>query len=203
MSLPTERQAFAFLEPLRGGSAIIVVKNRSDNLAISRFLLGCLATTRNYVSVLDTSGFLSTNVSLLAAGLPSKFLQGSTISVPEEEMRPEDYLAGMVGRESEAVLIDDLNAVLYLLSPAGARSRMHHLSAFFHLLSYAARANNSLAIGIVYKTDSKALSARSLTGISDFQVEGEVVGNELLFRSPKADWPGGKFSVPLYFDPST
>lgn len=203
MRLPTERQAFAFLEPLRGKSTTITVKSRSDDGSVFRFLLGCLAISKTYPVIFDTSAFVGTNIHSSAAQLPKPFLQGSSIIVPDDGSRIEASLREMMLTDTTAFLIDDLNALLYLMSPTGERSGIRRLSAFFHVLAYAARTNRSFAIGMVYKTDSGAYSSRSLPGISELQVDAEIKGGELSFSSAKAGWPCGEFSVPFYLDPST
>lgn len=209
MSLPTRGQAYAFLEPLRGKSAIFLVKSRNDHGAVSRFILDCLAASRIRVAVLDTSCFYGVNIRKLAGSLPRQFLQQSTLlQLSDDDMNDEDSLTDMVASDASAILMDDLNAVLHLLSSQGQKSGIHRLSTFYHILSYSARINKLLVLGFVYKGDSGALPARStkrsLPKISDLQVTCEVRDGEIVFRCDGiSGWSTDGFRIPLYFDPRT
>jgi hypothetical protein len=208
MSLPTRRQAYAFLEPLRGRSAIFPVTSRKAHVALSHFLLGCLAASRIRVTVLDTSCFYGVNIRKLAAALPKEFLQQSTLIHLSDDLKDENSLTEMVMVDASAILMDDLNAVLHLLSSQGQKSGMHRLSTFYHVISYNARVNKLLALGIVYKADSSGFptrsTSRSLPRISDLQVMTEVRADEIVFQCDEiGSWPGDGFRAPLYFDEST
>jgi hypothetical protein len=208
MSLPTRRQAYAFLEPLRGKSAIFLVKSRNDHAAVSRFILDCLAASSIRVAVLDTSCFYGVNIRKLAGSLPGQFLQQSTLLQQSDDMNDEDALTDMVASDASAILMDDLNAALHLLSSQGQKSGIHRLSTFYHILSYSARINRLLVLGFVYKGDSGALPARStkrsLPKISDLQVTCEVRDGEIVFRCDGiGGWSIDGFRIPLYFEPRT
>lgn len=208
MSLPTRRQAYAFLEPLRGKSAIFLIESRKADVTLSQFILGCLAVSKLRVTVLDTSCLYGTNIGMLTASLPKEFMQqGNLLHLPDDT-GDEDSLTEMVATEASAVLIDDLNAVLQLLSSRGNRFGIHRLSTFFHILSYNARMNKCFALGTVYKADYSAFptksSRRSLPRISDLQVAVDSRPDEIIFRCKEIDaWPVDGFRVPLYFDPRT
>jgi hypothetical protein len=208
MSLPTDRQAYAFLEPLRGRSAIFLIKSRESNVAISRFILGCLAVSRMRATVFDSSCFYSVNIRRLTSGLPKEFLQQSTLLVPTDDSGYEDSLTEMAASDASAVLVDDLNAVLHLLSAQSQKSGIHRLSTFFQILSYSARVNKLLVLGVAYRTESVTAptksTKRSLPKISDLQIATDVGVDEIVFHCDAAKaWPAEGFRAPVYFDPST
>lgn len=109
----------------------------------------------------------------------------------------------MAATDTSAFVIEDLNALLYLMSPTGNKSGLRHLSSLFHLLAYAARINDSFVFGIVYRREASSQKVRSLTNISDVQLNAEVGSNLLSFSSAGIDWPSGRFDVPVYLDWST
>ena len=104
MSLPTRRQAYAFLEPLRSRSAIFPVTSRKTHVTLSRFILGCLAASRIRVTVLDTSCLYGVNIRKLADGLPKEFLQQSTLVHLSDDLKDEDSLTEMVTADTPAIL---------------------------------------------------------------------------------------------------
>jgi len=208
MSLPTRRQAFAFLRPLKGKSTTFIVANRNANLSASRFILTCLATLRIDAGLFDTSCCYGVNIRKLTDGLPSDFKQRSTISYITEGLTYEESLTRMLLLESPAILIDDLNAILHLLSSHNRKSGIHRLSTFYHTLSYAARLNSLLVMGMVYKTgpgSAARSSQRSLSRISEVQVVTEArVGGDVTFRSDDVpEWPKDGFRATPYFEPKT
>lgn len=208
MSLPTSRQAYAFLRPLRGKSSTFVIKNRTANAAVSRFILGCLAATKNHATILDTSCFHGVNVRELTRGLPKEFLQQSVLQDLPDESRDGDSLGDMLTSDNPVVWIDDMNAVLQLLSSRGQRSGIHRLSTFYHILSYHARVNNATVLGMVYKaafgTLPTGISRRSLPKVSDLQIATELRKDEIVFRChDMTAWPVEGFRAPLYLDAIT
>jgi hypothetical protein len=208
MSIPTSRQAYAFLRPLRGRSSTFIIKNRASNTAASRFILGCLAATKNRATILDTSCFHGVNVRELTEGLPKEFVQQSVLEDLPDGSHAADSLSAVLTAETPAIWIDDMNAVLQLLSSRGQRSGIHRLSTFFHLLSYHARVNNAMVLGMVYKAAFGTLPAgitrRSLPKVSDLQIVTELKKDEIVFRCHDlAAWPVEGFSAPLYLDAIT
>lgn len=208
MSLPTRRQAYAFLEPFRDKSTIFLVTSRKAHTTLSYFVLGCLAASRMRVAVLDTSCLYGVNIGRLASTLPKEFLQQSTLLHMSDGLEEEGLLAEMVAAEVPAILIDDLNALLQLLSSQGQRSGIHRLSTFYHVLSYNARVNKLLALGVAYRTDfagfSNRSTRRSLPKMSDLQVTTDVRNDEIVFQCGDiGTWPSDGFRVPLYFEERT
>jgi hypothetical protein len=204
MSLPTSRQGYAFLRPLRGKSSTFIIKNRAANAAASRFILGCLAATKNRTTIIDTSCFHGVNIRELTEGLPKEFLQQSVLEDLPDGSRDRDSLSSVLTADAPAIWIDDMNAVLQLLSSRGQRSGIHRLSTFYHLLSYHARVNNAMVLGMVYKaafgTVPAGITRRSLPKVSDLQIATELRKDEIVFRCHElAAWPAEGFRTPLYF----
>jgi hypothetical protein len=208
MSLPTRRQAYAFLEPLRAKSVIFIVSGRKAHIEVSGFVLGCLAASRTRTAVLDTSCLYGVNVRKLAGELPKDFVQQSTLLHLSDDPGYEDSVTEMVAVDAPAILIDDLNAVLHLLSSQGQKSGIHRLATLYHILSYNARLNGLLVLGIAYSIDSsgplKRSTKRSLPNMSDLQVVTETRADEIVFQCGEIDsWPSDGFRAPIYFDEST
>ncbi len=194
MSLPSRGQAYAFLEPLRGRSVTFMIANRMTDFAVSRFILGCFATLRIQATLVDTSCFYGTNIENLTDGLPKEFMQRCTLQYLSENPTNEESLANTFTAPSSALLIDDLNALLHLLSSRGQRFGIHRLSTFYHMLSYRARLNKLFVLGMVYKTRFGNVSTRgqrSLSQVSDLQVATELrTDGEIAFRcGGVAEWP--------------
>ncbi len=208
MSVPTHKQAFAVLRPLRGRASVFTVPSRGRNSAVARFLLGCLAESRTSTMIFDTSSFYGANIIDLTQSLPKDFLQQSTLITPPDDLPLEDSMTGVLTVKTGAILIDDLNALHYLLSSGPRRSGTHRLFAFIRLLSYEARINDLYVFGTVYKAegDSAADRAtkRSLSAAADLQIATEARPDHITFRCDEVKgWPNSSFSTPLYLDPST
>src|ERR1039458_4598840 len=155
MSVPTHKQAFAFLRPLMGRASVFIVPSRSRNSSVASFLLGCLAESRTSTVIFDTSSFYGANISALTQSLPKDFLQQSTLITPPDDLPLEDSMTAALTIKTGAILIDDLNALHYLLSSGPRRSGTHRLFAFIRLLSYEARLNDLYVFGTVYKARSE------------------------------------------------
>jgi hypothetical protein len=208
MSVPTHKQAFAFLRPLRGRASVFTVPSRSRNSSVAGFLLGCLAESRTSTMIFDTSSFYGANITTLTQSLPKDFLQQSTLITPPDDLPLEDSMTGALTIKTGAILIDDLNALHYLLSSGKGKSGTHRLFAFIRLLSYEARINDLYVFGTVYMAegDSAADRAtkRSLSAAADLQISTDAHSDHITFRCDEIKgWPNNRFSTPLYFDPST
>jgi hypothetical protein len=211
MSVPTPRQAFAFLAPLRGKSSIFITPSRRRNFRVARFLLGCLAASRMRTVVFDTSSFYATNIRALTESLPKDFLQRSTLITPQDDRRFEDSVTDLLSTKTEAILIDDLNALHYLLSSDRQRSGIHQLFTFIRLLSYEARVENLSVFGTLYRTERgdpahERVTRRSLSAAADLQITTTEDGpDRISFRCSEkvAGWPDGRFSAPVYLELST
>lgn len=202
MSLPTRRQAYALLQPLKGKSTTLIVGNRATNLAVARVVLESVAALGTPITLLDTSCFYGTNAKRLTDGLPRPLVQGTTLFYLSDEITDEKSLTKVLAAGTPALLIDDLNAVLHLLSSRGRRSGMHRLSTLYHMLSYTARLNGLLVLGTVYRSRftgaaTTRSSLRSLSQISDLQVTTELrPDGEVVFRCGQVEgWPADGFRM--------
>ena len=128
MSVPTSRQAFAFLAPLRRKTSVFIAQNRRGNLEVARFLLGCLAASRKRTVIFDTSSFYGANIRDLAESLPKDFLQRSVLVTPQDDQNLEDSITDVLSMKTDAILIDDLNSLHYLLSSNTPKSGTHDSS---------------------------------------------------------------------------
>ena len=208
MSLPTLRQAYAFLGPLKGKSSTFLVKGRTANAIISHLILGCLSVTKLDVTVLDTSNFFGTNMPKLTGNLPKEFLQKNFIERIPDDSSEEIPLTEVIATDASVVWIDDMNAIFHLLSSRNQRSGIQLLSTFYRMLSYSARINNTVVLGTVYKTTFgtavSGIAKRSLPELSDLQVFTDVRAGEAVFRCHEITvWPAEGFVVPLYLEERT
>lgn len=208
MSLPTRRQGYTFLEPLRGKSTVFLIADRQENAVMLRFLLGCLAALKYNTALFDTSCFYGVNIKWITQGLPKEFLQQTTLIQLSEKLSPEVSLSDITTIESHVIMIDDLNAILHLLSSQSRRSGIHRLATLYRLLSYEARMNELFILGSIYKSKSQDTASnthkRSLADIADLQVTVEAQPTEIIFRCDKIPtWPIGGFRTPIYLEPRT
>ena len=204
MSVPTSRQAFAFLAPLKRRASVFIVPDRRGNSRVARFLLGCLAASRTHTVIFDTSSFYGANIRTLTESLPKDFLQQSTLITPKEGHVFEDSVTEIFSTKSQAVLIDDLNAVHHLLSSDRQKSGMHSLFTFIRILSYEARIGNRYVFGTLYKTEGNSMAGRatkrSLSAAADLQISTDYRFDRIAFGCNEAKtWPNNRFSAPLYF----
>jgi hypothetical protein len=204
MSVPTSRQAFAFLGPLRGRTSVFITPSRRRNSNVARFLLGCLAASRTRTIIFDTSSFYGTNIRKLTESLPKDFLQQSALIAPQEGLVLEESLAELLDLKTGAILIDDLNALHHLLSSDRRNSGIRQLFTFLRLLSYQARINGTSVLVTLYRAEPDSTPAkhvrRSLSAAADLQVSTDDNSGRITFRcSEVKGWPNSVFSAPVYF----
>ena len=172
----------------------------------SRFLLGCLAATRTRTVILDTSSFYGANMGTLARSLSKDFLRESILITPRDDERG-DSITEALAMKTRAILIDDLNSLRYLLSSPRQRSETSAVVTLLRLLSFEARVNNRSVYGTLYKTDGESAekaSKRSVSSAADVRIFVDDHAGAVGFRSDEVDaWPNGRFSAPLYLEPST
>ena len=208
MSVPTSSQAFAFLAPLRGKVSVFVVPDRRRNAMVAHFVLGCLAASKTRTLILDTSSFYGSNVRALTRSLPVDFLRRSTLVTPRGGERLEGSMARtLAAGEAEAVLVDELNALHHVLSSGERGDGTHRAFTFLRLLSYGARNGDLLVFGTLYRagTAAERVAKRSLSMAADLQIStGEDRAGRISFECAQVEnWPGRRFSAPLYLEPST
>jgi hypothetical protein len=152
--------------------------------------------------VLDSSNVYGVNIKALTEDLPRGFLLRSLLKTIYDDSNEVESLGETIGAESSALLIDDMNAILHLLSSHGQKSGIHILSNFYHLLSYHARINKLLVLGTVYRTSvgsvQVGITRRSLPKVSDLQITTEVKAHGVMFRCNEvAAWPTEGFRTSL------
>lgn len=200
MSIPSPKQAYAFLTPLKNKSSAFIVQDRRANLFVARFALSCLATLRMRTLILDTNCFYGTNVEILANGLPEKYLRDTKIITISNHLL-ERSLAELTTKETRVLIIDDMNALRSLLSRESRNSSIHKLFLLIRVLSYEARVNNLLILTTVYKNaNTQSNLKRSLSSSADLQITTEVHSPSLTFNCDSIEnWPGNKFAANVYF----
>src|SRR2546428_9290646 len=116
MSLPTQREAEAFLTPLRSKSTVFLFDNRTTDRLFSRFLLSCLVRTRNEALVADINAFYSSNAQRIAP--ESDALQNISLSLPPPGFAVEPWLIDfLIGAADAAVPgLGDVTTAYHLLS---------------------------------------------------------------------------------------
>ena len=196
MSVPTQRQAYAFLSPLRGRSSAFLVAGREENAMVTRFALGCLAGLKTKTVMLDTSCFYGTNIQVLTEGLPREFLERTIVLTVGDDTGPEVALTELIAKkEAKAILIDDLNSLNALMSSGEQKSSIHELFVLIRILSYHARINGVSILTTVYKSQrTDANSRRSLAAAADLQITTETDSSSIIFRCDGTDvWPSRRF----------
>src|SRR5256712_12747629 len=139
MSLPTQREAEAFLTPLRSKSTVFLFDNRTTDRLFSRFLLSCLVRTRNEALVADINAFYSSNAQRIAP--ESDALQSISLSLPPPGFAVEPWLIDfLIGAADAAVgVFDEPNTLYPLLFFHGAKGTGKRISILVVLSSFFAR----------------------------------------------------------------
>jgi len=200
MSLPTQREAEAFLTPLRAKSTVFLLDNRATDLLFSRFLLSCLVRTRNEVLVADINAFYSSNAQRIAPGSDAPNIS-LTLPPPGFAVEPWliDFLIGAA--DAAVVVLDDLNTLYHLLSFDGSKRAGNRISFLMALTSFLARTRPQTIISKVYARNrpiqNSRHGARSLDRLGDLGVAVEYEASELTFACKNGSgWRGdGTFSV--------
>ncbi len=195
MRVPTLKQAYTFLTPLRGRSSIFSIADREENAVVATFTLGCLAGMRMRTLIVDTSGFYETNVEVLAKGLQKEFMERTRVLSIPDGAQPGCVFTSLIGKETKAIVIDDLNTMAALMSGGNGRSGVHDVFTLMRILSYTARINGITVLATVYRNQrSDAGSKRSLTAASDLRIALDVNRSETTFVCEEPDvWPNGRF----------
>src|SRR2546428_2016560 len=200
MSLPTQREAEAFLTPLRSRSTVFLLNDRETDLLCSRFLLGCLVRTRNEALVADINAFYSSNAQRIAPG--SDGLQNISLSLPPPGFAVEPWIVDfLIGAGAAFVILDDLNTLYHLLSFDGSKRAGNRISFLIALTSFLARTRLQTIISKVYARNRPMQNgrrgARSLDRLGDLGVAVKYEASELTFTCKnRSVWRGdGTFSA--------
>jgi len=200
MSLPTQREAEAFLTPLRAKSTVFLLDDRATDLLFSRFLLSCLVRARSEVLVADINAFYSSNAQRIA---PESETPNIRLSLPPPSFAVEPWIIDfLIGAPDAAVVIlDDLNTLYHLLSFDGSKRAGNRMSFLIALTSFLARTRLQTIISKVYARNRPVQNgrrgARSLDRLGDLGVAVEYEASELTFTCKNGSgWRGdGTFSV--------
>lgn len=170
-------------------------------MAVTTFILACLAGLRIRTVLLDTSCFYGTNIEALTGRLPKEFLEQSKILMISEDPRPEYVISELIAKnETKAILIDDLNALNALISSTSRKSSTHELFVLIRMLSYKARINNIVILTTAYRnqrTDTN--SRRTLAASADLQIDTEAEPSRIIFRCNVDNiWPNRTFVAAIY-----
>src|SRR2546428_9313829 len=201
MSLPTQREAEAFLTPLRSRSTVFLLNDRETDLLCSRFRLGCFVRTRNEALAADFNTSYSSNAQTIAPG--SDGLQNLSLSLPPPGFAVEPWIVDfLIGAADPAVVIlDDLNTLYHLLSFDGSKRAGNRISFLIALTSFLARTRLQTIISKVYARNRPMQNgrrgARSLDRLGDLGVAVKYEASELTFTCKnRSVWRGdGTFSA--------
>jgi hypothetical protein len=201
MSLPTQREAEAFLTPLRSRSTVFILDDRATDLLFSRFLLGCLVRTRKEAIVADINAFYGSNAQRIAP--ESDALQNINLSLPPPGFAVEPWIVDfLIGAADPAVVIlDDLNTLYHLLSFDGSKRAGNRVSFLIALTSFLARTRPQTIVSKVYARNRPIQNGRrgerSLDRLGDLGVAVKYEASELTFTCKNGGvWRGdGTFSA--------
>ncbi|MDA4128460.1 MAG: hypothetical protein OK422_03225 [Thaumarchaeota archaeon] len=203
MSLPTARQAFAFLRPLKTKSTVLVVGSRAVNIELARFLLGCLEVMKLRPLVLDSDALYSSEATQIGSDASDQFASRATLSVPLPEQRIDYWLTRSLvhGATSDAILIDNLNTVFHSLNSTESKSAMKKLTFISALLSMIARTRPQSIFATLYARDpsiKEQIGKRTFRKLGDQTVSVRLSDHTLSFECTRGTaWSGEAFSVSL------
>lgn len=201
MSLPTTRQAYAFLAPLRSKSSIFVVGSAETTLSFARFVFGCLEVIKTSARIFDIDAFYGSNAMEVTKTSSPDFLEGVALSVPKSTSAVEYWLVEELaqGSEGDAVLVHDLNTVYHSIAIRDSRSALRRLSLIMALLSFLARTKRQIALSTLYERDKlveNRLRRRSLNKLGDLTISVGLQSEALSFECTRGNaWRGNAFSV--------
>ncbi len=202
MSIPTQRQAQAFLHPLRSKSTIFILDSRETNLLFSRFLLDCLASTDSQVRVADIDAFYSSNAVRVAPILDSA-LENTFLSVPPTGFNVEFWVVNFLVHTTDpaVIILDGLNTLYHLLSMNGSKRTSNRIAFLMALTSFLANSRRQTIISKAYTRNRPIQSrrgVRSLDKLGDLGISVTSQAKELTFKCVKGKgWRDDTFSVRL------
>jgi hypothetical protein len=192
MSVPTQKQAAAFLTPLRGRLAMVLLHDLQTRVALSRFVLACADLQSIETTVLDVDAFYSTNMVMLAEH--ARTLRGGVTLLPGSEFDPGSLLP-LLSSKGGMLVVDDLNSLNSLSSDG---QRLHELMVVLKFLALNARSNGSWMIATAYRTKTPAEgepeSQRPWASVYDVVVDATLEGGSLVLRS-RSLWTEGVLEV--------
>jgi hypothetical protein len=201
MSLPTVRQAYAFLAPLKSKSSIFVVGSTEANLSLAHFIFNCLEVIDASAHVFDIDAFYGSNAIEVTRTSSPDFLENVSLSIPKNTTSIEYWLVDELAQcsEGDAILVHDLNTVYH--SIGDSRSALKRLSLIMALLSFLARTKRQIALSTLYERDrlvESRLRQRSLNKLGDLTISVKLLPKALSFECTRGKaWKGNSFSIRL------
>lgn len=201
MSLPTTRQAYAFLAPLKSKSSIFIVGSTEVNLSFARFIFGCLEVMKTKAHIFDIDAFYGSNAMEVTKASSPDFLEDVSLSIPKSAFAIEYWFVDQLarGREGDVVLVHDLNTVYHSIAIGDSRSAIKKLSLIMGLLSFLTRTKRQIALSTLYERDGvveNRLRRRSLNRLGDLTISVELQSKALSFECTRGSaWKGNTFSV--------
>lgn len=187
-----------FFGPLKGKSVTFLVGDRPSNLALSRAVMGLLASIRCRGEVLDLDALYASNSDQIFGSVSALEAQGIRLRVPDPGSKVEVELPRLLGGAAPVMVVDSLNSLYHLLSAEDGVFRSRKLSFAVAALSYAARTNGGTAVLTMYRREGfpRRGPGRSISGLSDLTVEAEASGSALTLTCRRGSaWTGGSFSI--------
>jgi len=164
-------------------------------------MLRLLAGGRQGCRLLDLDAFYSSNLEVLARGVPRENLSGFDIMLPEPGSDTEATLAAVfLQGGDQPLLIDSANTLYQLLSASNPRAATRKFAFFISALSSWAKSNGRPAIASIYdrRPALHRKASRSLADVFDNSVSLSVKPDGLAFRCERGTaWRGGGFFLPF------
>ncbi len=199
MSL-SDRQSRLFLEPLEGKTTAFRINDRLANLKFGAAMLRLLAGGRQGCRLLDLDAFYSSNLQVLAKGVPPDSLTGFDIMLPEPGSDTEAALAAtFLEGGNRPLLIDSANSLYQLLSASNPRAATRKFAFFISALSSWAKSNGRPAVASFYdrRPATRRKASRSLADVFDNSVSLSAKPDGLAFRCERGSaWRGSGFFLP-------
>jgi len=199
MSVPSYRQAKAFLSPLQNKATVFLVDGRESHLLLARFLLNCTCMADQRAVVLDTDAIFASNSKMLASQLNETCLKNIILRIPSRDPT-KTSLADSIFSKYDVLIVDDLNTLYHLLS-MNDYSTIRELTAITRILSYYCRENRKTAFLTVYSAGEslkKEIGQRSLFRMGDLSISTRTDDSTIRFKCDQGTaWSGNTFSVNL------
>ncbi len=203
MSLPTSRQAYAFLAPLKSKSSIFVVGSTEANLSLARFVFGCLEVMNASAHIFDIDAFYGSNAIEVTKTSSPGFLENISLSIPKSTASIEYWLVDQLAQcsEGDVILVHDLNTVYHSIAIGDSKSALKRLSLIMALLSFLARTKRQIALSTLYERDrlvENRLRQHSLNKLGDLTISVKSLPTVLSFECTRGKaWKGNSFSIRL------
>jgi len=194
MSL-SERDARAFLEPLKGKTVTLLINDRKTNLALLRCISSLTSTAACGCVVFDVDAFYSSNSDKIHPSAANS----TYVYVPEPGSSIEMEFPMLFKTESEVFVIESLNTLYNLFASSSVSSKSRKLAFALASLSFLAKTNDKTGLLIMYRREKlMKTGGGSISDLSDMTVSVKTVGSEMRMECERGmAWPEGRFSLTL------